>query len=125
MKYCPNCGKELFDEAVMCPSCKTSFERKFKLTVFHREQVLPLINPAIKCEIDGTPPTPVERGVSVVYELCEGRHFVKLTGQMRKNMFNVDLNCDLIIMAEWNMATGGIDYRISQGQIQGSIPVYI
>lgn len=22
MKYCPNCGKELFDEAVMCPNCK-------------------------------------------------------------------------------------------------------
>lgn len=123
MKYCPNCGKELFDEAVMCPGCKSSFVKKFRLTVFHREQALPLINPAIKSEIDGLAPVPVKKGGSIVYELDEGMHFVKLTGQGRNNQFDINLNCDLIVMAEWNAATGGIDYRISQGQIQGSLPI--
>lgn len=123
MKYCPNCGKELFDEAVMCPGCKASFVKKFRLTVFHREQALPLINPAIKSEIDGLPPIPVKKGDSIVYELDEGMHFVKLTGQGRNNQLDINLNCDLMIMVEWNAATGGIDYRISQGQIQGSLPI--
>lgn len=123
MKYCPNCGKELFDEAVMCPGCKASFVKKFRLTVFHREQALPLINPAIKSEIDGLAPIPVKKGDSIVYELDEGMHFVKLTGQGRNNQLDINLNCDLMIMAEWNAATGGIDYRISQGQIQGSLPI--
>lgn len=123
MKYCPNCGRELFDEAVLCPGCKSYFVKKFRLTVFHREQALPLINPAINSEIDGTPLIPVEKGTSIVYELDEGVHFVKLTGHWQKRQFDLNLNCDLIVIAEWNAATGNIDYRISQGQIQGSVPV--
>ena len=123
MKYCPNCGRELFDEAVLCPGCKSYFVKKFRVTDFHREQALPLINPAINSEIDGTPLIPVEKGTSIVYELDEGVHFVKLTGHWQKRQFDLNLNCDLIVMAEWNAATGNIDYRISQGQIQGSVPV--
>lgn len=28
MKYCDKCGKELLDEAVMCPKCGNSFSKK-------------------------------------------------------------------------------------------------
>lgn len=32
MKYCTNCGKELFDEAVFCPGCGVSCEKRTSAT---------------------------------------------------------------------------------------------
>ena len=33
MKFCTKCGKELFDEAVICPACGCATEQPFKPTV--------------------------------------------------------------------------------------------
>lgn len=123
MKYCPNCGKKLFDEAIMCPECKTSFLKYHKLTFLHRHQALPLINPAISISVDGYEQVSVAKSDSVVYKLCAGMHHIKLTGKGKTAEFDINLTDNIIIMAEWNATTGGIDYRISQGQIQGSLPV--
>ena len=110
MKYCPNCGKELFDEALMCPKCKISFLKYHKLTFLHRYQALPLINPAISISVD-------------VYKLCSGMHHIKLTGKARTAEFDINLTDNIIIMAEWNAATGGIDHRETVGEIIDSVPV--
>lgn len=123
MKYCPNCGKELFDEALMCPECKISFLKYHKLTFLHRYQTLPLINPAISISVDGYKPVPVVKSDSVVYKLCPGMHHIKLTGKSRTAEFDIDLTDNIIIMAEWNAATGGIDHRETVGEIIDSVPV--
>lgn len=123
MKYCPNCGKELFDEALMCPECKISFLKYHKLTFLHRYQALPLINPAISISVDGYKPVPVVKSDSVVYKLCSGMHHIKLTGKARTAEFDINLTDNIIIMAEWNAATGGIDHRETVGEIIDSVPV--
>ena len=33
MKYCKNCGNELFDDAVMCPKCGTMQQEEAKTTI--------------------------------------------------------------------------------------------
>jgi len=54
MKHCDNCGRELLDEAVICPSCKTD------LRIFSKRQsriktkkclncANPLLEEAVKC----------------------------------------------------------------------------
>lgn len=123
MKYCPNCGKELFDEALMCPKCKISFLKYHKLTFLHRYQALPLINPAISISVDGYKPVPIVKSDSVVYKLCSGMHHIKLTGKARTAEFDINLTDNIIIMAEWNAATGGIDHRETVGAIIDSVPV--
>lgn len=123
MKYCPNCGKELFDEAIMCPECKISFLKYHKLTFLHRYQALPLINPAISISVDGYKPVSVVKSDSVVYKLCSGMHHIKLTGKARTAEFDINLTDNIIIMAEWNAATGGIDHRETVGEIIDSVPV--
>ena len=123
MKYCPNCGKELFDEAIMCPECKTSFLKYHKLTFLHRHQALPLINPAINISVDEYEQVSVEKSDSVVYKLCTGMHHIKLTGKGRTAEFDINLTENIIIMAEWNATTGGIDHRETAGEIIDSAPV--
>lgn len=123
MKYCPNCGKELFDEAIMCPECKTSFLKYHKLTFLHRHQALPLINPAISISVDGYEQVSVAKSDSVVYKLCAGMHHIKLTGKGKTAEFDINLTDNIIIMAEWNATTDGIDYRETSGEIIDSAPV--
>ena len=123
MKYCPNCGKELFDEAIMCPECKTSFLKYHKLTFLHRHQALPLINPAISISVDGYEQVSVAKSDSVVYKLCAGMHHIKLTGKGKTAEFDINVTDNIIIMAEWNATTGGIDYRETAGEIIDSAPV--
>ncbi len=108
MKYCHNCGKELFDEAVFCPDCKYSFRNDYSLKIIYEDDVF-LYKAKITVVIDNTNKHILKMGDDLVVTLLEGKHSVFVKMGFRKKTCNINLQHDVVLKVEVNRVTGGVD----------------
>lgn len=106
MKYCKKCGKELHDQAVICPSCKQAITFN---VVIKRESQFFLVNPSIKIDVDGQKLAEVKNGERISIELPSGMHKLHFYASMRKADCNINLNGDVYLLLGWNRFTGGLE----------------
>lgn len=107
MKYCKNCGYELFNEAVVCPKCNQSVIEKYKITI-KRDNQFYIGKMVYKLEVDSKDSYKIDNGEELELELPAGKHQLYFHYSFRSKTVNVDLKKDVTLSLGWDRFTGGI-----------------
>ena len=111
MKYCPNCGNQLYDAAVMCPACRmdlTPAQKLYTVTVSRSSQKV-LFDKDMTVYIDNQPQGRLKNGTANTYSLPAGAHRMVINYAGRKKSVDFNLQNDMSFKTEWNRFTGGVD----------------
>lgn len=112
MKYCPNCGNQLYDAAVMCPNCHKDLspaQKLYTVTVSRSVQKVILFDKDMVVYIDNQPQGGLKNGTQNTYRLPAGVHKMVITYAGRTKSVDFNLQNDINFKTEWNRFTGGID----------------
>lgn len=107
MKYCKNCGNQLFDEAIVCPKCCQSVIPNHKI-IIKRENQFYVGKMVYKVKVDGQEEYLIDNGEALELELPSGMHQLYFHYSFRSKTVNIDLEKDVTLVLSWDRFTGGI-----------------
>lgn len=107
MKFCKQCGNQLFDEAVICPACHSSAIQSYKIRIQSTNQFV-IGKIVYDIIVDGVETQSIRAGESMELELQEGQHNLKVNYKFRSKSITIDLRRDVNLKVEWDRFTGGV-----------------
>lgn len=115
MKYCKYCGKEVLDEAIICPNCYNSFQRTYKLVVYREKfNVLNSKKMEVRVEINNEVKGTLYDNECLELKLKEGFYKLNIYYLLHKNkkrsekVININLIKDVRLEVNYNNFSGGL-----------------
>ena len=111
MKYCPNCGSQLYDAAVMCPKCHADLtppQQFYTVTVLRTSQKF-LDNKNMTVYVDNQPYGRLTSEAPSLYSLPAGTHRLIVSYKNGKKSVDFNLQRDIAFRVEINRFGDRID----------------